>query len=241
MYLFSPLDTHYDKGFGAVADSFQDVATVLKEQDNRGRLNGHLPICYLFRHSIELFLKGSIIIMHQGLEIPYGTKPCTSEPKLHVDGKLKSIYAIHDINLLYKYLSKLLIEKKIELDEVTNTNWEFEDDLGSKFERLNEIDSSSAYFRYPTDKKTSTYEKEKSAFKKNNLEDVMAMSIKNKEPMKSMKVMALIGQKTQIFVHDDSFTEEAMNLLAEVTEEISTCHFALMNELGGIGMTKLPA
>jgi hypothetical protein len=148
MYLFAPLDKPYDKGFGAVADSFEDAGKALKETYNRGRLNGHLPICYLFRHSIELFLKGAIIIVHRGLKIPYGTEPCTSEPKIPVDGKLKSIYAIHDIDLLYKYFSNLLIEKKDELDEVTRTNWDFKDDLRSKFERLKEIDSSSAYFRY---------------------------------------------------------------------------------------------
>lgn len=235
MYLFAPLDKHYDKGFGAVADSFQDAAMALKETYNRGRLNGHLPICYLFRHSIELFLKGSIIIVHQGLKIPYGTQSCTSEPKLPVDGKLKSIYAIHDIDLLYKYLSDLLNEKKAELDEATNTNWKFDDELGSKFERLKEIDSSSAYFRYPIEK-SSAFEKEKSAFKRTSVEAVMALAEKNKEPMKSMKVMALVGQDTQIFVHDDSFTEEAMNLLSDVAEIISTCHFALMHELGGGGL-----
>jgi hypothetical protein len=76
----------------------------------------------------------------------------------------------------------------------------------------------------------------KSAFQESTLDDVIAMAIKNKEPMKSMKVMALMGQETQIFVHDDSFTEDAMNLLAEVAEEISTCHFALMHELGGGGL-----
>lgn len=235
MYLFAPLDKHYDKGFGAVADSFKDAGKALKEKYNRGMINGHLPICYLFRHSIELFLKGCIIIVHCGLKISYGTEPCTSEPKLPVDGKLKSIYAIHDIDLLYKYLSNLLVEKKIELDEVTRTNWEFEDDLRSKFERLKEIDSSSAYFRYPIEK-SAIYEKEKSAFKETTFEQVMAMAIKNQEPMKTMKVMALMGQETQIFVHDDSFTEYAMNLLAEVAEEISTCHFALMHELGGGGL-----
>lgn len=235
MYLFAPIDKHFDKGFGAVADSFQDAAMVLKETYNRGRLNGHLPICYLFRHSIELFLKGSILIVHQGLKIPYGTEPCTCEPKLPIDGKLKSIYAIHDIDLLYKYLSNLMAENKIELYEVTRTNWEFENDLGSKFERLKEIDPSSAYFRYPIEK-SAVFEKQKSAFQESAIEDVMAMAIKNQEPMKSMKVIALMGQETQIFVHDDSFTEDAMNLLADVSEKISTCHFALMNELGGGGL-----
>lgn len=235
MYLFAPLDKHYDKGFGAVADSFQDAGTALKEIYNRGKLNGHLPICYLFRHSIELFLKGCIIIVHQGLNIPYGTEPITNEPKIPVDGKLKSIYAIHDIDLLYKYFSNLLIEKKDELDKVTRTNWGFKDGLGSKFEQLKEIDSSSAFFRYPIEK-SAIHEKDKSAFKRSTIEDVIAMANGKQEPMKTMKVMALVGQETQIFVHDDSFTEDAMNLLAEVAEEISTCHFALMHELGGGGL-----
>ncbi|MFZ6774991.1 hypothetical protein ACO0LB_20000, partial [Undibacterium sp. SXout7W] len=134
---------------------------------------------------------------------------------------------------LYRVLT---IEKKNELNEITNTNWKFEDDLGSKFVRLKEIDSSSAYFRYPTDKKTPVYEREKSAFQEATLQDVMALAEKNQVPMKSMKVMALIGEDTQVFIHDDSFTEETMNLLADVAEKISTCHFALMNELGGDGL-----
>ena len=236
MYLFAPLDRHYDKGFGAVADTFHDAASALKEQHNRAMLNGHLPICYLFRHSIELFLKGAIIIVHQGLKIPYGTEPCTNEPKLPYGKKLKSIYAIHDINLLYQYLSGLLTENKADLCVVTNTNWQFADDLDSKIERLNEIDLHSTYFRYPVEK-YSPFEREKSAFKRTSVEAVMALAKKNEEPMKSMKVMALLGQDTQIFVHDDSFTEEAMNLLADVAEEVSNFHFALMHELGGDGLS----
>ncbi|MBY0571734.1 MAG: hypothetical protein K2P61_10645 [Burkholderiaceae bacterium] len=233
MYLFAPLDEHYDKGFGAVADSFQDAATALKEQYNRGRLNGHLPICYLFRHSIELFLKGAIIIVHQGLKIPYGKEPYTSERKIQtVNKKDISIYETHDIDLLYKYLSSLLTEKKDELEDVFN-DWKFSDNFGSKIEQLKNWDSSSTYFRYPTDKKQSIFEKKKSAFKETTVKDVMALAIKNQEPMKSMKVVSLIGRDTQIFIHDDSFTEEAMNLLAEVADEVSACHFALMNKIGG--------
>ncbi|MGM3168611.1 hypothetical protein ACS249_01165, partial [Dickeya chrysanthemi] len=76
---------------------------------------------YLYRHSIELFLKGSIIIVHQRLKIPYGAEPCTSEPKIPangINGKLKSIFHIHEIDVLYKYLSDLLAEKKNELEDI---------------------------------------------------------------------------------------------------------------------------
>ena len=38
MYLFAPLDKHFDKGFGAVADSFQDAAVALKETYNSGTI-----------------------------------------------------------------------------------------------------------------------------------------------------------------------------------------------------------
>lgn len=231
MYLFKPLDTHYDQGFGAIADSFQASATVLKEQYNRSSLNGHLPICYLYRHSIELFLKGSIIIVHQGLKIPYGTEPYTSDPKISINGKLRSIFNIHEINVLYKYLSNILAENKSELVNIY-FSWEFSDDLALKIEQLDEIDLSSAYFRYPVDKKTDIYKKGKSAFKETTVKNIMNFAMQNQEPMKTMKILYTTGQGESVFVHDDSFTEEVMIILEEVADELETCHFALMRTIG---------
>lgn len=236
MYNFAPLDRHYDKGFGAVGDSFFDSAAELKASHHRGKLNGHLPICYLFRHAIELFLKGSIIILHSSLELPYGSAPHNSEPKIPVIDKknlvkLTSIYTVHDIEVLYAYLRDVLIKEREKIDSVTRTNWDLSDELNLKFSRLKEIDSSSAYFRYPTEK-TPNFQKEKSAFKQTSVQAVMELAMKNNEPMKAMKVTTLIGREPEVFIHDDSFTEEAMNLLSEVAEDISALHFALMNELG---------
>lgn len=236
MYNFSPLDRHYDKGFGAVADTFLDSASELKANHHRAKLNGHLPICYLFRHSSELFLKGAIIIVHSSLELPYGEAPHTSEPKIpgadeKDPTKLRSIYRVHDIEVLYIYLRDTLIKERERIDSVTITNWNFSAELTLKFNRLKDIDSSSGYFRYPTER-SSNFEKEKSAFKKSSVQDVMELAIKNKEPMKAMKVTTLIGRETEVFIHDDSFTEEAMNLLSDVAGEMSALHFALMNELG---------
>lgn len=236
MYHFAPLHRHYDKGFGAVADSFLDSALELKTNHSRAKLNGHLPICYLFRHAIELFLKGSIIIAHSSLELPYGSTPHTSEPKVPVIDKkdvkkLTSIYKIHDIELLYAYLRDILTKEREKIDSVTKTNWDLSDELSLKFNRLKEIDSSSAYFRYPTER-SPNFEKEKSAFKESSVQAVKELAMKNNEPMKAMKVTTLLGSETEIFIHDDSFTEDAMNLLSEVAEEISDLHFALMNEFG---------
>ncbi len=236
MYSFTPLEHHYDKGFGAVAESFKDAGNVLKSQYNRAMLNGHLPICYLFRHSIELFLKGSIIIVHKGFKIPCGNEPFTGVPKIQKmkKGKLEPqpIYNIHEIDLLYKYLSSLLNDNKDDIDKIFN-GWKFPDDFESKIERFENIDSSSTFFRYPEDKYPSIYQKEKSAFKETTVEAVMAMAEKNEKPMKSMRTVSLIGRDTQVFIHDDSFTDEAMNLLDGILDDVSTCHFALINKIGG--------
>lgn len=241
MYQFAPLDRHYDKGFGAVADSFLDSASELKTQYSRAKLNGHLPICYLFRHAIELFLKGSIIIVHQALELPYENEPYTSEPKIPTVKKnqgngYESIYVVHDIERLYLYLRNLLVKEKEKIDPLTRTDWELPAELSLKFKRIAEIDAFSTYFRYPSGKKSQNFEKEKSAFKESSIEAVMELAEKNKKPMKAMKVATLIGRETQVFVHDDSFTEDAMHLLSSVADEISALHFALMNELGQGGL-----
>ncbi len=237
MYFFAPLDTHFDKGFGAIADSFFNAAVLLKEQHNRGMLHGHLPICFSFRHAIELFLKGSIIIVHSSLELPYGNEPHTTEPKIpNENGKLKSIYSLHDIDLFYAYLSNLLVSNKNKLCEVTNTDWAFDVGISDKFKRLKEIDPTSSYFRYPMDKNAGTFQKEKSAFKRTTLEAVMSAATKEQKPMKTMKVVQILGGSPQIFVHDDSFTAEIMDILHEVAEEVSACHYGLMNELAGGGI-----
>lgn len=234
MFLFTPLEHHYDKGFGAVAESFQNAGNVLKSQYNRAMLNGHLPICYLFRHSIELFLKGSIIIIHRGFKIPCGNEPCTGVPKLPKmkKGKLEPqpIYNIHEIDLLYKYLSQLLSENKDNADKIFN-GWNFPNDFESKIKKIEQIDSSSTFFRYPEDKNPSIYQKEKSAFKQKTVEEVMAIAEKIKEPMKNMSTISLIGKDTQVFIHDDSFTDEAMNLLDDILGDVSTCHFVLINKI----------
>lgn len=237
MYLFAPLEHQYDKGFGAVADSFQDAGNALKAQYCRAMLNGHLPICYLFRHAIELFLKGSIIIVHKGFKIPCGSEPCTGVPKIPKmkKGKLEQtpIYKIHEIDLLYKYLSKLLNENKDGVEAIFN-GWKFKDDFEEKLKYLEKIDSSSTFFRYPEDKNPSIYQKEKSAFKKKTVEEVIAIAKRNQEPIKTMKTVSLIGRGDQVFIHDDSFTDKVVDLLDEILEDVSTCHFVLINKIGGM-------
>lgn len=105
---FLPLDKHYDKGFGEVADSFYEAAESLKPLPN-GYLppHAHLPICYLYRHAIELYLKGVILIFHRHLKLAYGNNDHTTEPHVLVNSKWKPMYSTHGVVDLFEYLKGL--------------------------------------------------------------------------------------------------------------------------------------
>src|SRR4051812_2620923 len=65
-YLLTPLHTHYDYGFGSLGDSFRVAAERLDNDKSCGMLvNRRLPICYLYRHSAELYLKSAIMVLHR--------------------------------------------------------------------------------------------------------------------------------------------------------------------------------
>lgn len=70
-YKSRPLDNQFDDGFGLIADSFQEAAEHLEKVENKeSSLHSLLPICFLYRHAIELYLKSLIVIIHRRLKIP---------------------------------------------------------------------------------------------------------------------------------------------------------------------------
>ena len=82
--LLLPFDQHFDDGFHAVGRAFKESADRLATsgEENFSFSNSHLPINYLYRHSIELFLKSAILTIHRALQLRNG------------DGK-ESKYPVH--------------------------------------------------------------------------------------------------------------------------------------------------
>jgi hypothetical protein len=99
-YILMPLDAHYDSGFGAVAESFREAATTLRKAVPDPAFFAHLPQSYLFRHSVELFLKSEIIILHRKLRLPYGTHPHDGPPMVMDGADWKPIHRVHSIGVL---------------------------------------------------------------------------------------------------------------------------------------------
>lgn len=125
-YLLTPLEQHFDLGFGSVANSFKHAADlVLSSQSESPTLNSHLPASFLYRHSIELFLKSGIIIFHRKFQIPFDQKPHNSEPKVLVGQEWKTMYSVHGVQDLYSYFRSLVSRHAEYLAEHTRTIWEF--------------------------------------------------------------------------------------------------------------------
>jgi hypothetical protein len=111
-YVLAPLEKHSDDGFGAVGESFKRAADVLVKTDEaRKRMFwSELPIIFLLRHAIELFLKSGIIVVHRRLKLPYDTEDHkTTKPfLLTCDGLWKPLFRTHDLPELYWYWKKLV-------------------------------------------------------------------------------------------------------------------------------------
>ena len=91
-YLFTGIETHIDKGFGVTADAYKKSAEFLETNDFEHfniTQQAEMPQNYLFRHSIELYLKSLILIFHRKLKINYGNYAFDSDhPEIYIKGKL---------------------------------------------------------------------------------------------------------------------------------------------------------
>ena len=232
-YMLTPLHQHFDLGFGSVADSFKHAADSVPHapQEHRG-LNEHLPISFLYRHAIELYLKSAIIIFHKKFKVPYGAEPHTGEPHVPVGAKWKPMYQIHSLNDLYPYFRSLFVDHAAYLEQNTNTNWAFPSELDNWISDIEGHDSTSTFFRYPVTKHRDK-DKDKSVIKADSHLKIMSRMGPGQKPQKAFFVLNEQDEVTQAFYHDDERAKATIDTLRSACEQLYGCHAALRGELTG--------
>ncbi len=157
LYQLTGIETHIDFGFGITGEAYYSSAQYLF--DNKESIKSiqqvEMPTNYLYRHSIELFLKSLIIIFHKRLNLAYGTEPFdTTKPKAYICGAWKELYSCHWIDELYNYwLNELLLKHKSKLDEIApKGEWQEENTISKLFPLIASYDRDSSFFRYPITK-----------------------------------------------------------------------------------------
>lgn len=153
-YLFTDISTHIDLGFGITASNFRRTATFLDENYKDGFNSGAMPVLYLFRHSVELYLKSLITIFHRELRLPYKDGEVAFDndiPYVKVKKEWKEITKCHDISTLYKYFVEILEDNKESLAlKAPDANWDIiKPENQTYVDLIKSYDFDSTYFRYP--------------------------------------------------------------------------------------------
>ena len=232
-YLLTPLDQHFDLGFGSVANSFKHAGdAVLSQQSESPSLNAHLPASFLYRHSAELFLKSGIIIFHRKFQIPFDQEPYDSEPKVVVGHKWQSMYSVHGVQDLYAYFRSLVSRHAEYLAEHTRTNWEFPTELDRWISEIEATDSTSTFFRYPVTKHKAQ-DANKFVHRESNVDRVFSQLGEGADPVRAFLVLGDGDEIVKAFTFNDELAKAMVYVLRDTANLFYGCHAAMRGELTG--------
>ncbi len=229
-YLLTGIESHPDKGFGITADAYYESAEHLMNNHFKNydtTQQAEMPQNFLFRHSIELYLKSLIIIFHRSLQINYGTVTFDSdEPEVFSDGQWRKLYNSHFIDKLYDYwLNHLLLPNIDNLNKIASKgDWQEAKEITELFPIICKYDKDSSYFRYPITK-NSLLDNEKytmQKFKSKNIEGLIA-------EIKEQKTTGDKGSLTMLVFDDNDNIVDAFkhtkNILSDVRDALKEVAF----------------
>lgn len=234
---FKPLTLQIDSGLGSTADSFYYAAKALDEnRENKygfGIGGGKLPNLYLYRHSIELYLKSVITLIYRVCPQKFiSLKTEDNFPLLRENAKEKKIFNVHSIGTLFENFLTLLEENKTYINEKCKSNWfDIPGEIPIFIKKIEEYDKNSTMFRYPITM-NSDLDYKKSTFKKFTFSNMSNESLK--QPIGSKFFLLLERESDEIvesYVSDDSVLNDIHEILKELATQLMGLHFGLKYEL----------
>ncbi|HBS88055.1 MAG: hypothetical protein A2W91_09925 [Bacteroidetes bacterium GWF2_38_335] len=228
-YLFTGIELQIDKGFGITADAYFKSAEHLLNnhfENYDSTQQAEMPQNYLYRHSIELYLKSLIIIFHRKLKLDFGTVLYDSEdPEVCIEGKWIKLYKCHFIDKLYGYWLNDLLLNKIELlkEIAPKGEWHETERITELFSLISKYDQDSSFFRYPITKNNSLDHKKYTMqkFKATNMKDYIKNIQKQNIPKKGTITMLLVDENDNIV---DAFKQNK-NVLSDVRDALKEIAF----------------
>ena len=238
---FLPLREQFDDGFGSVADGFRDAAKVLNGAENQngfGLSFTKLPIYFLNRHAIELFLKGIIVILHRRFHPGYPSSGLDSNPTIVSGTKQKQLYHVHDLRLLYDTFTSQITSNAAAIrasamsEASAMSDWTaIPAELDEWITQINDADSRSTMFRYPVSA-DSQLDMEKSSFKQAAPTDVAAaMADETIPPQFVLAVKNDDNETVDTYVHDRDPLSNVADALQQCADLLSGTHYGLMADL----------
>jgi hypothetical protein len=229
-YWFRPLHLHFDDGFGAVGDGFQEAALCLEGVLEENQFfNSYLPLAYLYRHAVELYLKSVIIIIHRGLELSFGSLPSSATPMIQADEGWIPIGGVHSVSKLYRYFKTLMDTNMTKLLAAINADWTpLPGELANWIALIDAFDERSTFFRHP-----GIAGVDKSELGESSIAQLAASMGPRSEPTKGLFEFNEDEQVIGIFQRDRSGLDKILTVLRDTADQLSILHFTLRCELAG--------
>lgn len=231
MYEFRPLHHHIDGGFGATGDSFKEAGDrLIKASHESAFLHSDLPICYLYRHAIELFLKSGIVVIHRRLRIPYGPQGRESTPAIRIGKKWKRIESVHSVDELYTYLKALLVNHGKVLNALGTAEWTLP--MPELDNWIEIIERSGTFFRYPTLNLPCT-DSSKADFQEKSPEALLALGKSSKHYIKAYIEEKSNDQSARVYLYERAQLGQLKEALVKSADMLSAIHFGIRMEIAG--------
>ncbi|MFT6835251.1 MAG: hypothetical protein ACJA0H_001287 [Francisellaceae bacterium] len=213
----TPPDKHFDGGLGSSASNFKSASESLKNSEENSSVD--LPICYLQRHSIELYLKSLIYILHKKFDISFGDDFTLKNPAILINGKWKPLSNTHNLSDLYNYFLTVFESEKVSMP--STTDWSIDPKIKTKIDLISGYDPKSTYFRYPTslDVKRDAI---KSDIQPMDLED--AISQMNSSNGKPVKCAVMLDANDNVIETYDLAADTLNNVKQSLDETIEFMH-----------------
>ncbi len=232
--MFMPSDKQIDQGFGVTGDAFKDAADKLAQENLKtGFVDSHLPISFLYRHSVELYLKSIIIVLHRSLNLTYGSKPADSEPFVLIKNKWTPMYRVHSVGDLFAYFKALVVNNQKVIAKKAKTDWSaIPLELEEAIAVINKADTGSTYFRYPITH-DSDADKQKSSWKDASSTDIFRKIKSDEKPVKAFLMLNANDEIVNSYQHDQAPIQQLQGALKTAAELLSGAHAGLRVELAG--------
>jgi hypothetical protein len=234
-HMFMPLGRHADDGFRAVGQAFQDAADHLRTERGEGgasKMYGHLPTNYLYRHSIELYLKSMIVTAHRRLRLTSANGNYEPIPHIPIGQTLKPIYNVHGLRALFDEMKRIFISHRDVIGSFAKTDWsKIPDELGGWIETIDDADPTSTVFRYPVSKSPEIDEK-KSSFKSVDVADLTSGMNADGPTQFALIMIDQNDNVVESFALDENPIPELRDALLKAVEMLSGAAFGVIMELG---------
>lgn len=224
-WLLTPLDSHSDDGFGAMATAFLASAETLLAAEKDSIAQRELPTCFLLRHAAELFLKSTLVVTHRAFQ-----SDVQEYPEIQVGDKAMPLTRVHGLGPLYRALIAILEEHSVELAERARTVWlPMPPELDEAIAAIDAMDETGVFFRYPTKKSNAS----KSNNKPITPEKIAAW---DKDTQGYLKAFVVVDQNNEIveaFQYDPDLLTQELDTLKAACEWLDCFHVGLRMELMG--------